>query len=139
MERLRIPAPVADAILAHAREGAPREVCGILAGRLAPREALRAIPVRNVHPDPRRGYKLDPEEQLRATLALEEEGFDVVGFYHSHPSGPARHSAIDEAEAAWPGASFVLAHLAPREGLASARCEAPGRLVAEEILTARSP
>jgi len=133
VHRLRIPRRVADALLAHAREGAPREVCGILAGTLQPREATRAIPIPNAHPAPREGYKLDPQEHLRATLRIEDEGLDLVGYYHSHPAGPARHSGIDEAESSWPGASYVLVHLAPREGIVSARCEREGRLVPETV------
>lgn len=133
---LRIPRAVADAILAHARESAPHEACGVLAGRTGARdsEALLALRVRNVSPHPAREFLLAPEEQLAVILRIEDElGWDVVGFYHSHPEGPARFSAMDEARATWPGATYVLAHLAPMEGLVAARLAPEGSLTSEPI------
>jgi proteasome lid subunit RPN8/RPN11 len=37
-----------------------------------------------------------------------ERGFDIVGFYHSHPDHPARWSQTDLAEAHWIGCSYVI-------------------------------
>ncbi len=97
----------------------------------------RAFPVKNVHPRPRGEYQLDPQEQLRLILHVEDElGLEVVGFYHSHPDGPARLSATDAARATWPGASYLLVHLKPQEGHLSARWDADaGRFVDEPVLT----
>lgn len=121
---LRIPRAVLDGVYAHARDGRPDEVCGILAGTREQGAHLvaRAFPVRNAHARPRGEYQLDPQEQLRVTLHVEDElGLEVVGFYHSHPDGPARLSATDAARATWPGASYLLVHLRPTEGHLSAR------------------
>jgi proteasome lid subunit RPN8/RPN11 len=133
---LRIPRALLDQVYAHARAGAPQEVCGMLGGR---REAdgthavARAQPVRNVHARPVGEYQLDPAEQLRITLRWEdEEGVDVLGFYHSHPAGPARLSATDAARASWPGASYLLVHLRPTEGHLSARWDDGARRFALE-------
>lgn len=138
MARLRIAAALLDQVHAHARAGAPEEVCGLLAGRTDPagdREALHAFPVKNTHPRPVGEYQLDPQEQLRLTLRVEDEmGLEVVGFYHSHPAGPARLSATDAARASWPGVSYLLIHLQPTEGHLSARWDAEkGRFVPETI------
>ncbi|SRR5581483_1728446 len=137
--RLLVPAALLAQVHAHARDGAPQEVCGLLAGRATAsgdREVLHAFPVRNAHPRPVGEYQLDPQEQLRLTLRIEDEmGLEVVGFYHSHPAGPARLSATDAARASWPGASYLLVHLAPHEGHLSARWDAEkGRFVGEEIV-----
>lgn len=136
---LRISQASLDAIYAHARTGAPQEVCGILGGSIDKDGAhvvVRALPVRNVHPRPIGEYQLDPADQLRITLQLEdEEGLDVIGFYHSHPAGPARLSATDAARASWPGASYLLIHLRPNEGHLSARWDdAKGRFEAEPVI-----
>ena len=121
---LRIPRDVLESIYAHAREGRPEEVCGLLAGRTHAdvRDVVSAFRVRNAHERPVAEYLLDPEEHLRATLRVEDDlGLEVVGFYHSHPAGPARLSATDAARASWPGASYLLVHLAPSAGHVSAR------------------
>lgn len=121
---LRIPRALLDAAYAHARAGAPEEVCGILAGTREEDAHVvhRLFPVRNAHPRPRTEFLLDPTEQLRATLEAEDDlGMEVVGFYHSHPEGPERLSATDAARATWPGASYLLIHLQPSEGHLSAR------------------
>lgn len=132
---LRIPRAVLEAILAHARAAAPEEACGILAGRAegASRVVAQAIPVRNAHEEPRVGYRLDPEEQLRAILRIEDDpSLELVGFYHSHPQGPAAFSATDRAEASWPGASYLLATL-PDERVVCGRFD--GRALVDETLS----
>jgi proteasome lid subunit RPN8/RPN11 len=135
---LRLPRKLLDDVYAHAREGAPQEVCGILAGRRLPageHVVEHAFRVRNAHPRPVGEYELDPTEQLRVTLRVEDElGLEVVGFYHSHPAGPARLSATDAARASWPGVSYLLVHLRPSEGHLSARWDAErGRFAGEPV------
>ncbi|HUR69127.1 MAG TPA: M67 family metallopeptidase [Candidatus Thermoplasmatota archaeon] len=130
---LRIARVDLDAIYAHAREGAPHEVCGLLAGRAG--EVARVFRVRNAHVRPETEYLLDPAEHLRLTLHVEDElGLCVMGFYHSHPAGPARFSATDAARASWPGARYLLVHLRPNEGHLCARWDAvEARFVDEPI------
>lgn len=117
-----MPRAILDDILAHAREGKPLEVCGMLAGREegGRRVVHRHYRVRNANPRPVGEYTLDPEEQLRITLEVEDDlGLEIVGFYHSHPAGPPRLSATDAARASWPGASYFLVWLRPEEGYGS--------------------
>lgn len=99
-----------DAIVAHAREGVPREVCGVLAGDYGDavshvEESHRAT---NVAETPETEYYIDPEEQLEITETIEAAGRNVVGFYHSHPAGPTSPSDTDAARATWPGLSYVI-------------------------------
>lgn len=138
MPALRIPRALLDAVHAHAREGTPLEVCGLLAGRRDGDDHVveRVYRIPNVHPRPVGEYQLDPKEQLRVTLEVEDDlGLEVVGFYHSHPAGPARFSATDAARASWPGQSYLLVHLKPQEGSLSARWRADrNRFEPEDIL-----
>ncbi|RDI72573.1 desampylase [Halopelagius longus] len=108
---------VRGTILAHAREGAnsdpPREVCGVLAGRRtddpsddATVESVRRVP--NVAANPRVEYELDPEETLRTIEAVESEGRDVVGFYHSHPESDPVPSETDKRRATWTGYVYLI-------------------------------
>lgn len=104
-------------VLAHAREGAPTEMCGVLGGRRADGVATvtETRRVANVAGTPRNRYELDPAEQVAAMDELETEGHEVVGFYHSHPRGPARPSGVDEARATWEGYSYCIVSLAGDE------------------------
>jgi proteasome lid subunit RPN8/RPN11 len=115
-----------EAIVAHAHEGAPREVCGVLGGERNRSEdgtndaldadeecnpATRVRSVRraeNVARSPRRTYLIDPEKQLAIMESIEASGNEVVGFYHSHPVGPPRPSPTDESRATWEGYSYVI-------------------------------
>ena len=100
-------------MVAHAREGAPEEVCGILAGtdESGARRIEARHPAANVASTPRTNYELDPREQLELMEAVEDAGREVVGFYHSHPAGPTGPSATDAAEATWPGKSYLIVSL----------------------------
>lgn len=110
---LVIPRDVADDLVAHARERAPAEVCGVLAGDHGPDRSVVAASTRtpNVADEPRTTYHMDPEAQLAAIEDGEEAGHEVVGFYHSHPAGPATPSSTDTERATWPGASYVIVAL----------------------------
>jgi proteasome lid subunit RPN8/RPN11 len=116
---------VHDAVVEHARDGAPEEVCGVLGGVHGaddgtsardvddgdPSHARTAHRVPNVASAPRTRYELDPSEQFRTMEAIEDAGDDVVGFYHSHPRGPPAPSATDEALATWAGYAYVIVSL----------------------------
>jgi proteasome lid subunit RPN8/RPN11 len=110
---LRIPESVREEILACAREGAPEEICGVLAG--AREENAHRVeshhPAENVAERPRTRYEIDPREQLDLMEGIEAAGREVVGFYHSHPRGPAEPSATDAAQATWPDRSYVIVSL----------------------------
>lgn len=109
---LRVTRAVQDALVDHARAGAPEEVCGILAGeRGDPATATSAHPVENVAETPETRYRIDPEEQLRVMEDVEAAGDEMVGFYHSHPAGPRGPSVTDEARATWPDRSYVIVSL----------------------------
>ena len=83
-------------MLAHARQEAPRECCGLLIGRRG--AVCRNIRTRNADVRPAR-YLIDPEDHFRAIHAARSEGTEVIGAYHSHPSSAPLPSATDIAEA----------------------------------------
>lgn len=98
-----LPATVREAVLAHGREAAPDEACGLLLG--GERRVERSRRTANVAADPRTGYEVPPE----AVLAAVDDG--LVGFYHTHPRGPAGPSDRDRRAAAWPGYLYAVADL----------------------------
>jgi proteasome lid subunit RPN8/RPN11 len=109
---LRIPRAELDRLRAHGEEAFPEEACGFLLGSASPdgaaKRVVHARPARNEKRDERtRRYLIAPEQLLAAEQQALDEGLDVVGFYHSHPTGIARPSAFDRAHA-WPWYSYVV-------------------------------
>ena len=112
-DSLIFPEALRQELIAHAREGAPDEVCGILGGR--GETVTRVFRVNNtadevsadsgVFRDRETGvasagrrpvhYYMDPRDQLRVYNELDELGLDVVGYYHSHTHTEARPSPTD--------------------------------------------
>jgi proteasome lid subunit RPN8/RPN11 len=126
IERLVLTPALRDALFAHARDGTPSEVCGVLGGRrerddadendTADATSATAIatdhrPVPNVAAEPRFRYELDPAATVDAIEGLETAGLEHVGFYHSHPEGPRGPSRTDEARASWPGYVYLIVSL----------------------------
>jgi proteasome lid subunit RPN8/RPN11 len=125
---LLLPTHVRETLVAHAEDGAPEEVCGVLLGTDRGSDTIRVTdtgPVANVADDPRTRYELAPAETAQvfasvdaddaagdgATSTAETDATEVVGFYHSHPRGPAGPSATDRAQAQWPGYVYLIVSL----------------------------
>ncbi len=101
-----ISTAVVAAIRAHAAQAHPLEACGLLfgeAGRIA-----SAQPCRNVAADPRRRFEIDPAALLAAHRAARGGGAQLIGWYHSHPTGLADPSPEDARQAAADGALWVI-------------------------------
>ncbi|HEV2010192.1 MAG TPA: M67 family metallopeptidase [Candidatus Limnocylindria bacterium] len=96
-------------IVAHARADAPKEACGLIAGRDG--APVRVIRCANAHPAPVTRYVIDPREQLRAFRDMEANGEELVAIYHSHPLTQPYPSPTDRAEAHYPEAYYVLVSL----------------------------
>lgn len=95
------------ALLAAARAAHPKEACGLLLGKGARITAAR--PARNVHPNPHTHFEIDPETLIDAHRAARTPGApQVLGYYHSHPTGPAQPSATDRAMAAGDGHIWAI-------------------------------
>jgi proteasome lid subunit RPN8/RPN11 len=96
-------------IIAHAKEEAPEEVCGWLAGK--GNRAVRAYRVPNAAEDPTRTFTMQPEGQLASMRKIRVAGLDLTATYHSHPRTSAEPSARDLALAAYPGSFHVIVSL----------------------------
>lgn len=83
------------------------EICGLLLGRDNVVEAIE--PCANVHANPATQFELDPAPLFRALRAARAGGRQVIGHYHSHPSGLAAPSPTDAAQAAPDGAFWLIA------------------------------
>ena len=95
-----------DDIVAHARETAPAECCGLLS---VPREHGRggASERANLDGDPNR-FLIDPGDHIAPGGTARARGLDVLGFYHSHPHSAAMPSPSDRAEALYPDHLYLI-------------------------------
>ena len=124
---IEIETSALDAMHAHAVEGFPEEVCGVLfaapEGQVVRRmtnvqNALHAAdPVANPR-DARTAYQFDGAELLDVTRQGDEPGWRIVLFYHSHPQHGAYFSDTDKSRAlfggevelgpAFPGVAYLV-------------------------------
>ena len=88
----QIPKSIAYEMVVHSRAEAPKECCGILAGLDG--SVRRNYRITNTAHSPYR-YLMDPQEQLRAMLNAERNGWEVLAFYHSHTHTKAYPSRVD--------------------------------------------
>ena len=87
-----------QAIVDQAQAGFPNEICGILGGTRGRVVAVHAA--RNVAPNPRIRFAMDPRDILEITDKIDTAGMDLLGFYHSHTHTQAYPSPTDVAD--WP-------------------------------------
>lgn len=102
---LRVTRAALERMRTAARASQPDECCGLLLGHEVIEEVL---PTRNVAPEPRRRFEIDPQALIDAYRAARAGGPQVIGYYHSHPAGPARPSATDRAMAAGDGRVWAI-------------------------------
>ncbi len=92
-------------MLEHVLACLPEEACGILGGQAGRVQVV--VPVTNQLHSPVR-FRMASEEQLRAFQFLEDQGLEMLAFFHSHPAGPSSPSATDLAEFAYPGVLAII-------------------------------
>lgn len=125
---LVLPERVRSELLTLAGRGGDEEICGVLSGEFGEERSrvVAAHPTANVADSPRSHYRIDPEELLATIESIEDAGNEVVGFYHSHPTGPDTPSTTDTERATWTGYSYVICSLAGEPSLGSWRWTGEG-------------
>ena len=115
---LQIPSGIIQDMIAHARELAPHECCGILSGKkdvvterypitnivasmgnqeLSRFQGAKLSDLERLSPEERAdiAFQMDAREMSNAQRTIRNNGLDIVGFYHSHTFSPARPSQTD--------------------------------------------
>jgi proteasome lid subunit RPN8/RPN11 len=87
---------------------APLEACGLLAGLNSKVEAV--LEVSNQAQSAVR-FVMNPIEQLHAFEWIESNGLELIGIFHSHPTGPETVSPTDIADAAYAVVYIILARV----------------------------
>ncbi len=115
---LNIPSGIILDMIAHARELAPHECCGILSGinqtvtesyritnilanmseqELSRFEGAKLSDLQRLSPGERAdiAFQMDAREMAMAQRDIRTKNLDLIGFYHSHTASPARPSQTD--------------------------------------------
>ena len=115
---LRLSVEVLEAMRAHARRCSPEECCGAL---ISMSEGLCAVPLPNSAPEKTSGYLISARAYLEAERIADARSGQLIGFFHSHPTGSPAPSSSDLATAV--GGFFYV--IVGRDG-AVTRWFAPG-------------
>ena len=103
-----------EAMIAHAREAAPAECCGLVGGTAGTR-ATSLYPLRNVTAEPEVRYEAAPEDLFAAQREMRERGEELLAIYHSHPrADEPSPSETDIRQAFYPSATYLIIGLAGR-------------------------
>lgn len=118
--RISLTRSQCEEVIAHAREAAPHECCGLIGG-LTDGTAQTIYRARNVAADPLVAYEAAPEDLFAAQRAMRECGEELLAIYHSHPrSSDPQPSATDVRLAYYPSAVYLIVGLGDREPRVSA-------------------
>jgi proteasome lid subunit RPN8/RPN11 len=101
-----IPRPLLAELIAHAREDAPDECCGMIGTRDG--TAVVVHRTENADHSPLR-YTIEPRDQLRAVNAIDDAGLELGAIYHSHTRSDPIPSQTDINMAAnWPDPIYLI-------------------------------
>lgn len=109
MNEIHLPAALYEEMVRHVAAHLPEEACGLVGG-LVEGPVARAVvfyPIENILHSAV-AYEMDPLPQIRAMLDIEAAELELVAICHSHPSGPARPSATDLAQAYYPDSAYLI-------------------------------
>jgi proteasome lid subunit RPN8/RPN11 len=109
---LKLDRAFIDEMIAHAREEAPNECCGIIAGNEG--AAVKLFRTRNAEASPYR-YSVDSNDLFKVHREVEANEWEFLAIYHSHTASEAYPSPTDVRLAFWPESYYVLVSLGDPE------------------------
>ena len=102
-----------DEMVAHAREEAPNECCGLIAADDG--DAVRVYRATNAEHSPVK-YVVDPRDQIRIQNDIDDNGWDLGAIYHSHTRTEPFPSQTDINLARnWPDPIYLIVGVAGDE------------------------
>jgi [CysO sulfur-carrier protein]-S-L-cysteine hydrolase len=106
---MRISRELFDEMVAHARQEAPNECCGMIAAKDG--TAVSVLPVANEFASPLR-YRMDSGEQFRVEYGqIYDRDLDLGAIYHSHTRSAPIPSQTDINEARHPDSVYIIVGL----------------------------
>lgn len=110
---MKVPRKLYDDMVAHAREEAPNECCGVVASQGD--QVVTVYRAENAEASPLR-FRIDPDELIQFYNKIEDAGLDIGAIYHSHTRTEPKPSQTDINFAKeWPGVLWIIVGLADGE------------------------
>jgi len=109
---MRIAPDLYAEMIAHAREEAPNECCGMIA--VEDGRAVRLYRATNAAASPLR-YEVEPHDQYRIEMAIDDAGWELGAIYHSHTRSDPYPSQTDINLAFHPDAVYLIVSVAAQE------------------------
>ena len=105
-------------IMKHGLREFPNECCGVVAANGDGRPA-KVFPARNIDASTAT-YRIDPLDLMRIQDEIDEEGWSIWAFFHSHTHSEASPSETDRREAIqaqdwYPGTRYLILSLSDLE------------------------
>lgn len=132
-----------DEMVAHGLAGFPNEACGLLAGKEG--RPVKFFPMTNRDASPVT-YRLDPTEHKRVQDEIDDEGWDLLGIFHTHTHSDAFPSKTDRERALWqntsqasfPDSYYLIMSLSDRSNpvLRAFRIADGGEVTEEDLVVA---
>lgn len=105
-----------EKILAHAKNEAPVEACGLIAGEISGNDKIvKKVYILTNTDHAEEHFTIDPKEQLSAIKDMRANGLIPLGNWHSHPVSPSRPSDEDKRLAYDSSASYLILSLMNNE------------------------
>jgi proteasome lid subunit RPN8/RPN11 len=108
---LTLPKKFIDEMIAHAREEAPNECCGIIASKDG--RAVKLFRGRNAEASPY-VYYLDTDQLFEIQRECWANEWEFLAIYHSHTKTKAYPSPTDIDQAYWPESYYIIISLRRR-------------------------
>lgn len=92
----------------QARRALPLEASGLIVGKLDSGDATVTAFHASDTENTKDSFEIDPALHIALQRDLRDSGIEIIGVYHSHPSGVATPSARDAQAAAYPGWVWLI-------------------------------
>lgn len=105
-------------ILDHSLRALPNEACGLLGGRVEDgiKYVEKVYLLTNIDESPEH-FSMDSKEQFAAVKDMRNNGWVMLGNFHSHPDSPSRPSEEDKRLAFDPEASYLIISLMDQQNI----------------------
>jgi proteasome lid subunit RPN8/RPN11 len=128
--KLVLPRPLVNQMLAHAQQSPQQEICGLIA--VDHENNMRYVRIDNRATDSAHHYRMDDKQLVDNMRLFRQNNEQLHAIVHSHPAAEAQPSILDIEQANYPDAYYLIISLNTR-GVLEMRAYKITRGVATEV------
>ncbi|MCQ6274853.1 M67 family metallopeptidase [Bacillus sp. V3B] len=99
---------VLDTMINHCQQEVPYEACGLLSGLKGKNESLWKM--KNIERSPTT-FAMDIKQMSQVFQSMKQQGEELTGIYHSHPTAPPYPSRNDIVNVHYPNTAYFIVSL----------------------------